>query len=1117
MDGHSSAGNVVAEPALSPAFLSADDAARYAHQQVGLRRDRRYGSCIFKRYDGRFVVSQPVPIASDFVDCRLLYPQNAQGKAVFPQQHVLYSLFYSHVALSMIDVQAVANRRWNQEDAATSLIMFSVEELRHLLETQTSAYVSGAEDSLVLFKPDAFNIASLSEQLGSAQQPGTLAKELSSGMVKPGRLVFQTAGAGNLEVIVSNGRWRPRGPIPSQSIMTHSWDRTVPARVAYGAIFASADEAAEDCYLREARPHDDDQIWFGFILKQKGKAQYIATELVPVNKDQDVLYALASLFPAAQNARGYRFPETFAIHSYVYSRPRVRHSTEKSKNWLAYHFIEPQDLYLSVYYSKKYPQTESGGSLTTYISPMDGTLLKYTPRNDTRLFDNDMALMGLDEIQKNLASGKVSTTDFVRVVSNSGELSVMRPSLCWDRKGVVDRYWFPGKNLQRLALGPVFLNMNDAAIHARQQMPSDTERAYGGLILKRSDGRFVATLPLAVFEEDFDIDFIFPDASITQGAFPAGCTIVGRYRSRNARELPFLMGPVGKQVYLNMLSTEVICTSFSWESKRLDEFLFCPDGAIISYRANFGDQVVNGLLVKLGLASMTALKASRIKTKIHDGWLLPNDWVNKLLGYGQLDVVVGSRLWGAPGTVSQFIPFAPRAVEATVARDPACSPLFIQEAAAVNYFHEQDERASTLHFGAVIKNSRLDQYLTSEPLEVKDDNLELVKIFPHGSLPYRHELQGLYLRAPANSTVLKDQDYRHFFSPLDVSRAHTIVNSPQGYKPVYFSCADGALLRYEMSSFDVDAPLDKFGQFQLLPNPFASLARASNLWQQILRGTFELDSYIRQMAKAGKLEVLVPSTFWSRVGVVGSDWTPRMPDVSPQEQWVNKPELALGPIFHHADDAARYAQMRAGSAYEQEAAYESAILANPDINAYIAVEPLAETDDMQSMDRIFRTWKDSSTSPRNKPPGYPAGFALIAGHQLYASGNTTLTTDPEEVYANYASPAMVYEHTFALKAKGFDIKAHYYSTPHGALIKYVPQYSEVERKLLSTRPVEIVDGQWVTRLSPGAFISQLANLSELRVLKAAHYWNQEGRVGADWRTTRQQEPARIHRLSRDEL
>ena len=111
----------------------------------------------------------------------------------------------------------------------------------------------------------------------------------------------------------------------------------------------------------------------------------------------------------------------------------------------------------------------------------------------------------------------------------------------------------------------------------------------------------------------------------------------------------------------------------------------------------------------------------------------------------------------------------------------------------------------------------------------------------------------------------------------------------------------------------------------------------------------------------------------------------------------------------------------------------------------------------------------------------------------------------------------MYLHTHALKDKGFKIISYYYSTPHGALLKYVPQYTQAETALLRTKQAERVDDQWVTRLSTADFISQLADIGELRVLTAAHYWNQSGRLGSNWKTDRLQAPLAPVSFHRDEL
>jgi hypothetical protein len=267
MSEFSSRVNASEGPALSQPFISADDAAIHAHWLVGTRRDVGYAGCIFKRDDGRFVVSEPVKYVEGSFDNRLLYPQDAQGKAVFPAQHTLCGLFYSHVALSMLDAQKIAEMGWTADEAAASLLMFSVPELRYLLEQSQPAYLSGAEHCLFRLSSIPGETGGLTTKLGSEQHPGPLAKRYATGAAKPAELLREVQEACESSVLLSNG-------------LDPQWRRNVrPA--SFGAVFASADEAAKDLYRRDPLFHDEDRICFGFILKQRGKEEYIASELVP--------------------------------------------------------------------------------------------------------------------------------------------------------------------------------------------------------------------------------------------------------------------------------------------------------------------------------------------------------------------------------------------------------------------------------------------------------------------------------------------------------------------------------------------------------------------------------------------------------------------------------------------------------------------------------------------------------------------------------------------------------------------------------------------------------------------------------------------------------------------
>jgi hypothetical protein len=78
-------------------------------------------------------------------------------------------------------------------------------------------------------------------------------------------------------------------------------------------------------------------------------------------------------------------------------------------------------------------------------------------------------------------------------------------------------------------------------------------------------------------------------------------------------------------------------------------------------------------------------------------------------------------------------------------------------------------------------------------------------------------------------------------------------------------------------------------------------------------------------------------------------------------------------------------------------------------------------------------------------------------------------------------------------------------------------YSDAEQDLLLTRSIVYENGQWISHLTPGQFVSRLMQLGGLQVLVAGQYWRHTGRLGSGWRTRRQQPSARGTVRIRDEL
>ncbi|WP_332765108.1 DUF4329 domain-containing protein [Pseudomonas koreensis] len=1152
-------------PQLSRDFLSADDAAHYAHEQVGIRRDRQYVGYVFQRSDQRFVVTEPLPGDIDTLSHGRLFPKDNHGRAVFPDDHLVHARYVCHVALSQLDPVHVQSLHWTGNEALLNQQMLSVDEVRQTLLDGGVLYCSGAGNSLIGFAPYSTVAAKdLSNRLGTRQQPGWLALELESGSKRAQDFVREQAQAGKLSNLIDHPLWGYRGQLhsgwslpmsslpgptepaptrttlPSPSLPEPSlppspspgvhlsavtalpWKR--PEKVLFSAVFPSADGVALSQYAADRRLHEENKTWFGFILKHRDREEYIGTELIPVSDSGDNLFRLASVFGARLTVPWFEYPDGFDLHAVFYMHKHVENPSRHPADWLGHFFISPDTLAVAMYSSARRPVVASDLHKTLFIATGDGALLKYVRNSTSKLFHDNSSKMTLETLDNDLAAHRLLPSDFVHIVADSGQLMVLRTSQCWGRSGIVNITWQPFADLQRRALGPVFHSADDATIHARSLLPNLMEKPWGGVILKRPDGLFLATSPIEVTRENFDSTEILADESRSAGLFPEGCRIVARYRSRVARELSAAFSPIEKQIYLNMLSVDTLYSAFTRKLVVWDEYLFAPDGATIRYQPGLWERLRADLSIALTASNTlpASLDGETIKQRLYRGELKPIDWIDSLARTGYLQVVTGSDLWGLPRQVARWVPFAAdlQAIDdyTKAAGAAVCSPLFLQADAAARYVHELAVSRDTQTFGVILHTAD-ELFLASLPLTTQRSALALDRIFEQGRLPSDCLLDSIYVRAALPPVGVRLGDIRHvLISPVDVQQACRQASTPQGYKPIYFSCADGALLKLQLHAFESGTFYDRFGQVELRPNAFVSMEQAAGDERDIAQGTFGLVDYIGRMARAGDLEVIETSAYWSRNGRVDERWKPGLADASRMLRWQQHPVPALGPIFQHPDDAARYAQQRTDRETLTRSGYEGAILAEKTQQRFVPMEPIAWfVNEENLLLRLFRTAEDPATDWRRPAPRFPDGYAIVASHQFSLSGNSSLVVDDEQVRGNFAAPALVYEHTHELKAKGFDIQTYYYSTPDQALLKYTPVYSDAEKQLLLTRPVIFENGRWVSRLSPGQFVSRLTGLGELQVLEAGQYWRHAGRLSSGWRTRRDQPTAKGTVRVRDEL
>ena len=106
-------------PALSPAFVSADDAARYAHRLIGDFRNVEYGGAILKDAQGRYYATRPVRDQSGSFNPTRVISTDAQGLFITPAGYTCYALYHSHP--SNYEELQRAFKHWSTEEIQTAI------------------------------------------------------------------------------------------------------------------------------------------------------------------------------------------------------------------------------------------------------------------------------------------------------------------------------------------------------------------------------------------------------------------------------------------------------------------------------------------------------------------------------------------------------------------------------------------------------------------------------------------------------------------------------------------------------------------------------------------------------------------------------------------------------------------------------------------------------------------------------------------------------------------------------------------------------------------------------------------------------------------------------------
>lgn len=1039
------------QPPLSPAFVTADDAARYAHQQVAHKRQLTYAALILQRADQRFVVTQPRPSERPRFALDGVYPLDHRGKPIMLTPGCqLHGVFWSRPTSpplpGVVGVELqVAEHMFMDTDIYALLTHREVVQHAYLSSSANSliAYTSGGLEAY----PERELFERVTPQDGSSQA----AQELAEGLLLPSAFVREQAYPGRLRVLLDSPLWGPVGALPQDwEPASDSHGALLPEPLLLGPVFNAASAAVLDAHAQGRKHPGRLSSGLGLVLKHRTQAQYVTTQRVAPDR-------LAQLYQSWRFATSLE-QQGFDVDSLYYSSVQVPAGLSTARRWLARHFISPTELQASRRLLDK--------AHVLHIATLEGALLDYEVGSRKHAEPDWPSLSLL------LDDAALSVRDLVIQAASHGQLQVKVASECWDEPGAVGTNWLPFSRIARRRLSPAFSTADDAARYVLRRLGERRDKVYGGLILRSVAGLFVATEPLAVHVEYFDPQWVRLAELVSKGLFLGGSTVAAFYHSRVPFEPPFALEEAQRDVYANMFSTAFMAQVFgelgeaTTNSRRAD-YLLCPDGALLCYHCS-GSPLEQALAAQLRAPSAGAHNG--IEQQIRAGTLTPSEWVNRLAGAGELRILEGSGLWGHARKIQAFSAYpAPGAREV----DIGLTPLFTQAADAAWYVHRLGKGEANLTFGFILKASAREHFQASWPLPLEvSGSLTLAQVFQGGVLPQGYRVSGVYLRSVISPESADSALARSFFAVQDLAMGLNAAVSADRV-PLYLSCGDGALLRLDAPNTDKE-----------LATPEAAALYA----RRLQTGAVTQLSYLRRIAGAGTLRVLQGSAFWFETTLVTQQWEPGKACPTPP---TSDRRFVMGPLFLHADDAARHTQRQTGPYAGDD--YLGVILEDLDQRTYVATEPLKDNDTQSSVEeRLFWTTSRDATSDHYIPlPQYPQGYTVVMTHQLYKSDFVEQGTGPVTSLDTYfVSWALIYRYSRRLRHEGFHIESYYLSTRDGALLKYTPDYSgdSLENDMVA----QLNQHEHYTAADLLALMGPCATLS---VVRAGSFWTQTGLIG----------------------
>ncbi|MGF6109643.1 DUF4329 domain-containing protein [Pseudomonas frederiksbergensis] len=413
-------------PSLSRAYISADDAAVFVHEQLSNRRDREYGGFILKNAVGHFFATHPERGESYAFDPAQVLALDEKGDFVPPKGYSIAGMYHSHWVTS--GMRNESPREHGLRDS-----FFSVSDLASAITYRHNYprfYLSGNGGALVMYissDSDAERALHPILQRDARGWPGILEQAHIRGSLLTSQLIALVAASGDLRVVMPGDVWKTRGRVAVGWEVQVTSEPAVSEQPVCGPVCDSAREAA--LYAHARIKGMGDAVFAGFILKHRQADQYVATE--PFACDY-AAFNRESIFPRDYTLKP-ALPEGFRVFAVYHSM--TPKPAPPSESEMYEQFFSPRDMRVGL------DRLLVAPGLCLFLSTPGGALLSFrstqTDNLRTLIARLSPPTTGQSEIEQALADGQLLPEAFIDLLAAAGELKVELPGEGWPTAGRV--------------------------------------------------------------------------------------------------------------------------------------------------------------------------------------------------------------------------------------------------------------------------------------------------------------------------------------------------------------------------------------------------------------------------------------------------------------------------------------------------------------------------------------------------------------------------------------------------------------------------------------------------------------------------------------------------------